>query len=78
METIIAALISAAVTLAVCVVNNHYQSSKIQALIEYRLEQLEKKQDKHNSLMERVFHLEERTAVQDEQIAQLKEEIKDQ
>lgn len=77
METIIAALIAAGASLVVCLITNHYQSSKIQALIEYRLEQLEKKQDKHNSLMERVFHLEERTAVQDEQIAQLKEEIKD-
>lgn len=34
------------------------QHSKTMALVLYRLEQLEKKQDKHNSLMERVFKLE--------------------
>ena len=32
----------------------------------YRIEQLEKKQDKHNSVIERVFHLEEKTTVLEE------------
>lgn len=32
-------------------------------LIQYRLEQLEKKVDKHNHVIERVFALEERAAV---------------
>ena len=34
----------------------------------YRIEQLEKKVEKHNSLIERVFKLEEHGAVIDEQI----------
>lgn len=58
METIIAAAITGAVTLAVCVITNHAQAEKTRALLDYRLQQLEKKQDKHNSLMERTFRLE--------------------
>ena len=37
-------------------------------LMSYRIEQLEKKQDKHNTLIERTYKLEERTAVQEEQL----------
>ena len=58
METIIAAAITAGVTLAVCLITNHAQAEKTRALIEYRMTELEKKQDKHNNLMERTFKLE--------------------
>ena len=34
----------------------------------YRIEQLEKKQDKHNSLIERMYELEDKQNVQAEQI----------
>lgn len=34
----------------------------------YRIEQLEKKVEKHNSVVERTYALEERTAIIDEQI----------
>jgi hypothetical protein len=37
-------------------------------LVNYRIEQLEKKQDKHNSLIERVYRLEQADAVIDEEI----------
>ena len=60
METVLAAVISGAVTLAVCLVQNHAQAEKTRALLDYRLRELEKKQDKHNSLMERTFKLEGR------------------
>ena len=58
METVIAAVISGAVTLVVCLITNHAQAEKTRALIDYRVSQLEKKQDKHNNLMERTFRLE--------------------
>jgi len=58
METVLAAAVSGAVTLAVCLVQNHAQAEKTRALLDYRLSELEKKQDKHNSLMERTFRLE--------------------
>lgn len=38
-------------------------------LMSYRIEQLEKKMEKHNQVIERVYKLEQKDAVQDEQIA---------
>lgn len=38
-------------------------SRKTTALILYRLDEIEKKQDKHNAVIERVYHLEERVKV---------------
>lgn len=58
METVLAAVISGAVTLAVCLVQNHAQAEKTRALLDYRLRELEKKQDKHNNLIERTYRLE--------------------
>lgn len=58
METVIAAVISGVVTLVVCLVNNRAEAEKTRALLDYRLSELEKKQDKHNNLMERTFRLE--------------------
>lgn len=50
METILAAVISGAVTMVVCLLNNHAQAEKTRALLDYRLSELEKKVDKHNHL----------------------------
>lgn len=58
-DIIISALISGAVTLIVCLITQ----SKTRALIVYRLEQLEAKQDKHNSIIERTYKLERDIAV---------------
>jgi hypothetical protein len=38
----------------------------------YRIEQLEKKVEKHNNVIERVYNLEKHEAVVDEEIEQLK------
>ena len=40
-------------------------------LTNYRIEQLEKKVEKHNNLVERTFKIEERLAVHDEKINDL-------
>lgn len=37
-------------------------------LISYRIEQLEKRVDKHNNVIERVYRLEEKDALHDEQM----------
>ena len=42
-------------------------------LTNYRIEQLEKKVEKHNSVIERVYKLEKEEAVIQEEISQLKE-----
>ena len=73
--SIITGLISAGAAIIVCLVNNHYirveSDKKHEAnvvLVTYRLEQLEKKMDIHNGLSERVYELEKKTDVMEEQI----------
>ena len=56
---------------------SYISNRKSQALIAYRLEQLEKKVDKHNSVIERTFKLEETEAVQNEQIKVINHRIDD-
>ena len=46
-------------------------------LTTYRIEQLEKKVDKHNTVIERTFKLEKEQAVMREQIIVVNERIKD-
>lgn len=60
METVISSLISAAVTLLVCIVNNRAQAEKARVLIEYKLDELTKRVEKHNNLIERTYKLEEK------------------
>lgn len=71
--TITASLISALAAIIVCMINNHFQTAKSEkahqdniVLISYRLEELEKKVDKHNNLIERTYELERRTDVLEE------------
>ena len=68
METVISALIGGAFSLIVCLLTNKAQHDKTVALVAYRLEQLEKEVQKHNSIVERTYSLEQRTAIQEEQI----------
>ena len=58
METVIAAVISGAVTLAVCLITNHAQQEKTRALMEYQLKELTVRVEKHNNLIERTYSLE--------------------
>ena len=71
METIISACISASVTLLVCMISNHSQQEKTRALMEYKLEELTKKVEKHNSVVERTFILEEKIKVANHRIEDL-------
>ena len=57
------ALISGAAALLVCLVTNYFSNRKTQALIEYRLNELTAKVDKHNSVIERTYALEKATAM---------------
>jgi MFS superfamily sulfate permease-like transporter len=63
-ETIIVAVISFAGTL--CGV--YFANRKSTALIAYRMEQLEKKVDKHNTVIERTYRLEENEKILDEKM----------
>lgn len=63
-EGIIVGILSLIGTLA----GTYFANRKSSALIAYRLELLEKKVDKHNSVVERTFKLEEQTAVIEEKM----------
>lgn len=71
METIVAACISAGVTLLVCIITNRSQQEKTRALMEYKLDELTKHVEKHNSVIERTFILEEKVKVANHRIDDL-------
>ena len=64
MESIIVAALALIGTLA----GSYMANRKSSALIAYRLEQLEKKVQAHNNLVERTYKLEERAEVFEEKI----------
>lgn len=60
MDTVIlSSLISAGSAILVCIITSIFNNK----LIAYRLQELEKKMDKHNSVIERVYTLEKSVAV---------------
>ena len=56
---------------------SYWSNRKGQALIAYRLEQLEEKVQKHNNLIERTYQLEEGAAVMAEKISVANHRIDD-
>lgn len=73
METVIAAVISGVVTLVVCLINNHAQNEKTRALLEYKMDELTKRVDKHNNVVERTYKLEGQITECQHDIRDLKE-----
>ena len=67
METIIVALITLAGTIGSVVLSAVISNN----LIKYRVEQLEKKVDKHNNLIDRMYKAESNIEVIQEEIEQL-------
>ena len=63
-ETIIVAALALVGTLG----GTYFANRKSAALIAYRLEELERKVQAHNNLVERTYKLEERTELQEEKI----------
>lgn len=62
------AILTGAVAIIVCMLNNYFQNRKSTALIEYKIDELSKRVDKHNSLVERTYRLEESVSVIEEKI----------
>lgn len=80
----IEAIISAAAAILVCMINNHCQNKRTEAqhketisLVLYRLEQLEKKQDKYNNVISRTYELEKSEAVLVEEMKVANHRIED-
>ncbi len=73
MESIIVAALALAGTLA----GTYFANRRSAALIAYRLEELEKRVQAHNNLVERTYRLEERTELQEEKIKVANHRIED-
>lgn len=54
-------------------VGNYFSNNKSQALIAYRLEQLEKKVDLHNQVIERTYKLEKDVKVIETELDNIKD-----
>lgn len=72
-ESIIIAILGLIGTLS----GSYLASRKNTALIAYRLEQLEKKVQAHNNLVERMYNVEEKTQLQEEKIKVANHRIED-
>lgn len=72
-EGIIVGILSLIGTLA----GTYFANRKSSALIAYRLDKLEEKVDKHNSVIERTFKLEEQAALIEERIKVANHRIED-
>ncbi len=77
METVLAAVISAVSAIVVCIISNGIQQNKTRALVEYRLNELTKRVEKHNHVVERVYQLEQDNAVLSEKVAVANHRIDD-
>ena len=66
LNEVLIALISGGTAALASIVVAVIQHRKSVALIEYRLQQLEKKVDLHNNVIERTYRLEEHAAITDE------------
>ena len=80
----IEALITGGVAILVCMINNFYQHKAVEekhnetiSLIEYKLEQLEKKQDKHNCVAERLYEVEQRLGIAEQKLKVANHRIED-
>ena len=74
-DTIIVALISGGVTLAVCLLTNFAEKNKREAkhdetiaMIAYKLDQVVKKVDLHNNAVERLYIVERKLEVDEERL----------
>lgn len=84
LTALISGMFGAAAAIIVAVVQSKAQHSTVlaeldkrDALQAQRIEQLEKKMDKHNNLIERVYELEQHSAVVDEKIVVANHRIDD-
>lgn len=71
-ESIIVAVITGGFSL----LGVYLANRKSAALMEYRLEQLEKKVDKHNNLVERMYAAEERAELHEAELHRQNERLK--
>ena len=81
---IISALIAAGAAILVCMINNIYQQEATRkkhdetiALVDYRLQQLEKKVELHNNAVARLYEVERQLGIDEEKIKSCKRRLED-
>jgi hypothetical protein len=77
MEQYIAELVIAIISMVGTMSGSYFANRKSTALVAYRLEQLEKKQDIHNGVIDRVYKLEKGVALNKEDIKVANHRIED-
>ena len=84
MTEIVGIAISSIVTLLICIINNNAQAKRSAsenqitlALIKNEISALKDAQAKHNSVIERVYHLEQVEKVNDTKFEMISEQIKE-
>ena len=77
MTDILVPILTAVITGSLSLIGVYFSNRKSAALIEYRIKQLEEKQDAHNKLIERTYKLEDRANVTDERIASIRSRVDD-
>lgn len=75
MNEIVIALISGFSVAIPSVIASITTSKKNNILIQYKIEELTKKVEKHNQVVERVFMLERENAVQNEKIKEIQKDL---
>lgn len=68
MTEIIVTVITGLVAIITCTINSIYQASATRKMTEYKIEELSKRVDKHNHLVERMYNVEQKEAVLEEKI----------
>lgn len=76
-ETSVVAIVVAMLSLIGSSIGSFVAQRKTTVLVVYRLEQLEKKVDKHNNVVERTYKLEERQAIAEQDIKVANHRIED-
>lgn len=81
--SLLGVMLSSGCTLLICILNNNAQAKRIQltnqvTLAELKLEitSLKEEQAKHNSVIERVYHLEQTEGINEQKFGFINEQIK--
>ena len=77
MTDILVPILTAVITGSLSLIGVYFSNRKSAALIEYRIKQLEAKQDAHNKLIERTYKLEDHANVVDVKLNVMKGQIDD-
>ena len=77
MIQIIVTVITGLVAIITCSINSNYQANATRKITEYKLEELSKRVEKHNHLVERMYHLEEEHTLLKEKISVANHRIDD-